>query len=236
MGILVRDSGPVELDNNHISGGFTVFGITVRGPSSKVAGVGNVLAGGGFRAVDARADASPPTLAATDLSGWADHVRITFWSYLRFHPLAALWLGIAILVLAAALRSHRRKLPPHPYLASTRLQRGTADVIAAGQWPTRPRAPVRSGVATAPFPAFTVNGRAGQVPEQFGVAYGHHAQTVRRAAPPVSRAARPAGHRTRREPPWAPMPEPAPDPGRAAVVTACIPTCSAPPPKERRPW
>ncbi len=210
-GILVRNSGPVELDNNHISGA-TVFGITVRGTSSKVAGVGNVLAGSGFRAVDARADASPPALSATNLSGWAHHVRITFWSYLRFHPLAALWLGIAILVLAAALRSHRRKLPPHPYPASTRLQRGTTDVAAAGPWPawpwapvaaagpwpTRPRAPVRSGAAAAPLPAFTVNARAGEAREQFGVAYGHHAQTVRRAAPPVSTAARPAGDHTRR--------------------------------------
>jgi len=178
--------------------------------------VGNVLAGSGFRAVDARADASPPALSATNLSGWAHHVRITFWSYLRFHPLAALWLGIAILVLAAALRSHRRKLPPHPYPASTRLQRGTTDVTAAGPWPARPRAPVRSGAATAPLAAFTVNARAGGAREQFAVAYGRHAQTVSRAAPPVSRAARPTGDRTRRAPSWAPMPEPAPGPGRAA--------------------
>ncbi len=118
MGMLVRSSGAVELDSNHVFGA-TVFGITVRGSSSDVAGVGNVLSGTGFRAVDARADAPPPALSATNAAGWAHHLKVTFWSYLRFHPLAMLWLSIAVLVLTAAAWSHRRRLPPHPYPAST---------------------------------------------------------------------------------------------------------------------
>jgi hypothetical protein len=235
MGILVRNSGPVELDNNNISGA-TVFGITIRGLSSKVAGVGNVLAGSGFRAVDARADASPPALSATNLSGWAHHVRITFWIYLRFHPLAALWFGIAILVLAAALRSYRRKLPPHPYPASTHWRRGTTDAAAAGRRPAWPPAPARSGAAAMPFYQFTANGRSGEAREQVGVANGQHAQPARQAALPVSRAARPADNRTRQAPPRAPMPAPAPGPRRAPVGNGRHPDVLRPLPKEGRPW
>ncbi|HLK01626.1 MAG TPA: right-handed parallel beta-helix repeat-containing protein [Streptosporangiaceae bacterium] len=123
MGILVRDAGSVQVDNNRIFGA-TVFGITARGASSKVSGVGNVLSGTGFRAVDARADAAPPALSSTDLSGWVHHVKITFWSYLRFHPLAALWLSIVVLVVLAAVWSRRKRLPAHPYAASTHWRDG----------------------------------------------------------------------------------------------------------------
>lgn len=147
MGMLIRSSGAIELDNNHIFGA-TVFGITARGSTSKVTGVGNVLSGAGFRAVDARADASPPALSSTNLSGWAHHVKITVWSYLRFHPLAMTWLSIAILVLAGAAWSHRRRLPPHPYEASTRW-RGEA-LSATPTEPAPAPVPALAGAATPP--------------------------------------------------------------------------------------
>jgi Right handed beta helix region len=119
IGMLIRSSGPVEVDNNRIIGA-TTFGITVRGLTSQVKGVGNVISGTGFRAIDARALAGTPDMTGTDTSGWAHHAHITFWTYLQFHPLAALWLGILVLVVLAAAWSYRRRLPPHPYPASTR--------------------------------------------------------------------------------------------------------------------
>ncbi|MGH3230458.1 MAG: right-handed parallel beta-helix repeat-containing protein, partial [Streptosporangiaceae bacterium] len=125
-GVLIRDSGPVELDNNRIAGA-TVFGVSARGAASKVSGVGNTISGTGFRAIDARADGSTPALAASTTSGWVYHARTTFWSYLFFHPLAALWLGILVLVFLAWAWSHRRRLPAHPYPASTRWRGGPSD-------------------------------------------------------------------------------------------------------------
>jgi hypothetical protein len=145
-GFLIRDSGPVEFDKNRITGA-TVFGVSARGASSKVTGVGNVISGSGFRAIDARADASMPALSSSNTSGWAYHGRVSFWSYLQFHPLAALWLGILILVLFAWAWSHRRRLPPHPYPASTRW-RGEAP----GATPTEPAftaVPALAGMATS---------------------------------------------------------------------------------------
>jgi hypothetical protein len=118
-GFLVSDSGSVVLDDNHIIGA-KVFGVSARGMSSKVTGVGNVISGTGFRATDARADATMPALSATNASGWVFHGKVSFWSYLRFHPLAALWLSISILVLLGWAWSHRRRPSPHPYPASTR--------------------------------------------------------------------------------------------------------------------
>jgi hypothetical protein len=166
MGMLVRSSGAVELDGNHVFGA-TVFGITVRGASSAVTGVGNVLSGTGFRAVDARADARPPALSATNASGWAHHLKVTFWSYLLFHPLAMLWLSIAVLVLTAAAWAHRRRLPPHPYPASTHWRGSRPDAampgaaIPAAAWqprgfadPAPPAAPAApAALAAGPPPA-----------------------------------------------------------------------------------
>jgi Right handed beta helix region len=130
IGVLVRSSGPVELDNNRIIGA-TVFGVTARGAASQVKGVGNVLSGTGFRAVDARADAAAPALSGTDTSGWAHHAKVTFLSYLEFHPLAALWLGILVVVIVAAAWSFRRRLPPHPYPVSTRWRGAAPDAEEA---------------------------------------------------------------------------------------------------------
>ncbi|GEM_PF-1090979 len=129
IAVLVRSSGRIEIDNSLITGA-TVFGITARGVTSQVRGVGNVISGTGFRSVDARADASQPALSGTNTAGWLHHVKITFWSYLLFHPLAALWLSILALVIACYLWSRRRRLPPHPYPASTRW-RPMAETAAA---------------------------------------------------------------------------------------------------------
>jgi Right handed beta helix region len=133
IGMLIRTSGPLEVDNNRIIGA-TTFGVTVRGLSSQVKGVGNVISGTGFRAVDARALARTPDFSGTDTSGWAHHAHITFWTYLQFHPLAALWLSILILVILAAAWSYRRRLPPHPYPVSTRW-RGTPEAQEASPLP-----------------------------------------------------------------------------------------------------
>jgi hypothetical protein len=137
-GVLVSASGPIELDNNHIADA-TVFGVSARGASAKVTGVGNVISGTGFRAIDARADATVPALSATNVSGWAYHGKVSFWSYLRFHPLAALWLSIGILVLLTSAWSHRRRLPAHPYQASTRWRGDEAQA-----------APAHAGVSPSP--------------------------------------------------------------------------------------
>ncbi len=121
IGILIRSSGRVEVDNNLLTGA-TVFGITARGVSSVVSGVGNTISGTGFRAVDARADARTPQLTDTNTSGWQHHANTTVLNYLLFHPLALLWLSIVVLVLLCYLWSRRKKLPPHPYPASTHWQ------------------------------------------------------------------------------------------------------------------
>jgi Right handed beta helix region len=118
IAILVRSSGRIEVDNNLLTGA-TVFGVTARGASSVVSGVGNTISGTGFRAVDARADARTPQLTGTNTSGWQHHAKDTVLTYLLFHPLALLWLSIVVLVLLCYLWSRRKKLPPHPYPAST---------------------------------------------------------------------------------------------------------------------
>ncbi|MDQ2813947.1 MAG: right-handed parallel beta-helix repeat-containing protein, partial [Actinomycetota bacterium] len=155
-GVLVSSSGPVRLDNNNITGA-TVFGVSARGAASKVTGVGNQISGTGFRSVDARADATMPALSATDASAWVTHTHVTFWSYLRFHPLAALWLGIAILVMLGWAWAHRHRMPAHPYSATTRWPDQ-----AAGRGPAdaEPEAPVLAPVPAlsrgpALVPAFT---------------------------------------------------------------------------------
>ena len=122
LGIVVRNSGRVTVDNNLVIGA-SVFGVTARGASSTINGVGNVISGIGVRAVDTRAGASTPALIRTDTSGWAHHADVNFFSYLEYHPLAALWLGILVLILLAAAWSFRRRLPDHPYPASTRWRR-----------------------------------------------------------------------------------------------------------------
>jgi Right handed beta helix region len=144
IGMLIRNVGQLRIDNNLVAR-TRIFGISVRGLSSRVSGVGNTIAGTGFRPVDTRAQARVPTLYGTDTSGWAHHAKLTFFSYLRFHPLAALWLSIVLLFVIGFLWSRRRRLPPHPYPESTRWRPPTPRV--------RPL-PVRE--AAGPVPAMTV--------------------------------------------------------------------------------
>ena len=139
IGLLIRNSGAVSMYDNRIIGA-TVFGVSARGAASRVGGVGNVMSGTGDRAVDARAVASVTGLSGTDTSGWSHNARVTFVSYLQFHPLASLWLGILVLILLAAGWSFRRKLPSHPYPASVRR---TYPLTATGE----------TSVAMKPYPA-----------------------------------------------------------------------------------
>jgi hypothetical protein len=157
IGVLVRNSGSILVDNNVITGA-TVFGITARGSNTVIHGVGNTFSGTGFRAVDGRADAPMPSLYGSKTAGWAHRIHITFWLYLEFHPLAALWLGILTLLLLCYLWSRRRRLPPHPYPASTRWRpgmdtlAGTAaaeELVLAGAVATG----LPAGVLTVPPPA-----------------------------------------------------------------------------------
>jgi hypothetical protein len=146
IAILVRSSGRIEVDNNLMVGA-TVFGISARGVSSVVKGVGNTISGTGFRAVDARADAREPALSGTNTAGWQHHVRSTVWTYLLFHPLALLWLSIVLLVLLCCLWVRRRRMPahPHPYPVSTRWRPSQAGQLglehANGQAPAAPDVP-----------------------------------------------------------------------------------------------
>lgn len=148
IAFLISASGPVQLDKNVITGA-TVFGVSARGASSTVSGVGNTIAGSGFRAVDSSADAPSPSLYASNLGDWTYHVHVTFWSYLQFHPLAALWLGIATLILVAFLWSKRRRAPSHPYLTSTRWRPESTQVAAAAASPHPEPVSVAPAASTA---------------------------------------------------------------------------------------
>jgi hypothetical protein len=117
-GFLIRNSGPVQFDRNVVTRA-TVFGISARGSSAAVSGADNTISGSGFRAIDARALAPAPSLYNTNLSGWAFHAKVTFWTYLQFHPLAAMWLGMLVVVLLAFALTRTRRKTTHPYPHST---------------------------------------------------------------------------------------------------------------------
>jgi Right handed beta helix region len=171
IGMLIRSSGPVTADSNRIIG-VTVFGITARGSSSRVSGQDNVISGTGFRAVDARADAAYPALSGTQEAGWLHEVKLTVWSYLIFHPLALLWLSILVLVIFGEFWSRIRRMPPHPYPAST-------------HWRSTASPPAAAAAATALLAGFgeRVNGPAVRAPRP--------AEPVPRPAEPVPRPAEP---------------------------------------------
>jgi Right handed beta helix region len=159
-GILVSSAGPVQVDSNDIVGA-TVFGISARGAASKVTGVADTISGTGFRAIDARADAPMPAMSSSNVSAWASHNRVTFLSYLQFHPLAALWLSIAILVLLGWAWSHRHKLPSHPYPATTRWRAEMPDAPASRTALASSSAepPLASVSTLRPVPALTADAR-----------------------------------------------------------------------------
>ncbi len=177
IALLIRSSGPVRADKNRITGA-KVFGITARGETSHVTGQGNVISGTGFRPVDARADADPLALTGTQDAGWAHHAKTSFWSYLRFHPLALLWLSILVLVLGGEIWSRLRRLPAHPYPAST----GWLDPSAAR--PTRAPTEAHVGSMFAELKAGGLAADRARVP------------VPARDGPPPAAAARPgAGYR-----------------------------------------
>ncbi|HUZ35771.1 MAG TPA: right-handed parallel beta-helix repeat-containing protein [Streptosporangiaceae bacterium] len=223
IGILVRNSGREEIDNNLISGA-TIFGISARGLGSRVSGVSNAIAGNGFRPVDFRAQANPPALTRTDTSAWAHHAKITFFSYLLFHPLAALWLSIVVLVVLMFLWSRRRRLPPHPYPASTHWRWVPPDpeplpVPAAGH----PERVFAGAVATRPRPAGldTGPGRNGSR-HRTGPAPAYQPALAHQPAPAT--APMPAIQ----IPPAAPEPEPAvPAPATPATRSVATPAPAA---------
>jgi hypothetical protein len=218
IGMLIRNSGPVTVDNNRLIGA-TVFGVTARGATSKVKGIGNVISGTGFRAVDARADATTPTLAGTDISGWAHRARITFFSYLEFHPLAALWLGILVLIVLAAAWSFRRKLPSHPYPVSTK-------------WGEPFPAAGRSIIAPDPGPARTQPAASAPARQQENAEPARHAEPVRQQAQPATWQAP-----SRPEPVSRPRPAfyPSPTPARPSGDRPAPERPAGPPAPERLP-
>jgi hypothetical protein len=233
IGIMIRDSGRVTVDSNLVTGA-TVFGLTTRGVTSHVSGVGNVLSGTGVNAVDTRAGASSPSLARTDISGWSHGTNLNFFSYLDYHPLAALWLGILVLILLAAAWSYRRRLPDHPYPASTRW-RGPA---AAGAAMTGAAV---AGAAMAGEPSLAVDpGRARAHPVAGHRPFNHpgvHAPYGQ--GPPRAELTRPQPQAAARQPPPARAPQPprAPQPaGRAPQFVGRAPRRAdrAPQPAERR--
>ena len=117
--VVTSAGGPVEVDTGLITMAH-VFGISVRGVNSIVSGKDNVISGIGFRAVDSQADATIPHLTGSNTANWAYAHKDTVLTYLQFHPLALLWLSIAILVCAGGLWVRRRRPAPHPYPESTR--------------------------------------------------------------------------------------------------------------------
>jgi hypothetical protein len=190
IGMLIRSSGPVTADSNRIIG-VTVFGITARGSSSRVSGQDNVISGSGFRAVDARADAAYPALSGTQEAGWIHEVKLTVWSYLIFHPLALLWLSILILVIFGELWSRIRRMPPHPYPAST-------------HWNSTASPPTAAGAATALLAGF------GERVSQRAESARRPAESVPRPAEPASRSVEPASRPAEPAPrPAEPRPRPA---------------------------
>jgi hypothetical protein len=196
---LIRDAGHVQLDKNLVINA-TVFGISARGAMSSVTGVGNTIAGTGFRAIDSRADAPTPSLYGTNLAGWAYHARVTFWTYLQFHPLAAMWLGILILVLVVWVWSRRRSLPSHPYPASTRW-RGDAvpaeTAAAVSQFEPAPAGPPATAAADAD-----------EISEMAATASVGAADDLLTPAGAMASAVRAASNGPAQRPPWATAPLP----------------------------
>ena len=117
--LVTSPGGSVEIDKSLITLA-SVFGISVRGVNSIVFGKDNVISGIGFRAVDSRAEATPPHLSGSNTANWAYARNGTVLTYLEFHPLAVFWLSLAFLVLVGCVWTRRRKAPWHPYAESTR--------------------------------------------------------------------------------------------------------------------
>ena len=226
IGMLVRNVSTLRADNNVISAA-TLFGITVRGSTSQVSGVDNVISGTGFRAVDARADARVPALVGTETDGWQTHVTLSPLNYLQFHPLAALWLSVLVLLLTGALWSRRKPLPVHPYVASTRWQAVAAagpplnvaleaareqvsreQIVGRGPaWPSQAPRPSQAPWAPAPSPEIIQTTRAHAAalpPTLVGAAVGSTAERDRDRPGGSSATRAPELSGTRDDPAWDP--------------------------------
>jgi hypothetical protein len=142
IGILIRNSPGIRLMNNHIAG-MAVFGISVRGNSPGVVGNDNVISGYGFRAIDTRSGASSPVLKNSDVSGWVHQSQITFWSYLRFHPLITTWLVILLFVFVSGIAARLRRRAPRPYEYAMPWRSAT---LAASSAPSPVAVPVAAAV------------------------------------------------------------------------------------------
>jgi hypothetical protein len=180
-GILISSSGTVQLDKNLITNA-TVFGVSARGATSSVNGTANTFSGTGFRAIDSRADAPQPSLYASNVANWAHRDKVTFLTYMQFHPLAALWLGIAMLLLLAWMWPKNRA-PWHPYPHTTRWRPQIAQVE-----------PHPSGLPSEPLTAYRMHEPDVAVPQpEYELP---ELVSTRRNASDVSR------------PPWETMPMP----------------------------
>jgi hypothetical protein len=157
--------GTVQIDKGLITMA-RIFGISVRGVNSIVTGRDNVISGIGFRTVDSRADARTPHLSGTDTANWQYAHNGSVLTYLQFHPLAVLWLSIAVLVILCGLWVRRRRAALHPYPESTRWRDPTGiiepDPVPAGPHPYAAPQPARAStlaslVAATVSPAWPVN-------------------------------------------------------------------------------
>jgi hypothetical protein len=145
IAVLVNSSGRIEMDNSLVTQA-RVFGISVRGANSVVTGKNNVFSGTGYRALDARADATHLALSGSNTAGWTFLHGITVLTYLQFHPLAVFWLSVAFVVITGGLWTRRRKAPLHPYPESTRW---TGELHPA----TPARVPAVASVGAQPGPS-----------------------------------------------------------------------------------
>jgi hypothetical protein len=227
-GILINSSGTVQLDKNTITNA-SVFGISGRGATTRVIGVANTISGTGFRAVDYRALAPPLSLSGTHDQFWQHRAKVTVLNYLQFHPLAALWLGIATLLVLAWACS-RRKRPWHPYPHSTRWRREDEKLIAASTVPAAAWDMAGSSMVTPererPTPEFVGAAASAGAPVPPSPLWAPVAQGPRRAGPapmpehwaqPEHRA--PVPHR----PTFTPSSPPPSAPESLAPVTAQLP-------------
>jgi len=153
--VVTNAGGTVDVDKSLITMAH-IFGISVRGANSAVAGKDNVVSGIGYRAVDSSSDALVPHFSGTDTANWEIARASNVLSYLKFHPLAMLWLSVTFLVVFCALAARLRRAPTHPYPESTRW-RGPDAVdepmpVPIGSYALASAIPAQGGPAPLPAP------------------------------------------------------------------------------------
>lgn len=94
-------------------------GVTLVGDVDGSSAGGNTLSGTGqgTAAVDSVRATGRVTWTPDDVTDFDDTTSVHHWMKILLHPMNVLWLMIALLLLASALRSrvHRRAAPGHPY-------------------------------------------------------------------------------------------------------------------------